>query len=191
MDNYVKTAAESDILDCDDVAQFLKYEDDEEAENTLIDNMIAEVRDYFERATGLSFVSKTYITYFRHDDKPYILPVSPVIAIVKVETVDIDGTTSELTENSDYYKKGMHEVEIITDASSISNPFRTFAGKYDLKVEYTAGYGHASTGTLPASLLGAVKKQLLQWYDNRDDYNEYKILGSIEKVLNLHRRRWL
>jgi hypothetical protein len=31
--------------------------------------------------------------------------------------------------------------------------------------------------------------QIKQWYDNRDDFYEFKILGSIEKILYLHKTK--
>lgn len=196
MDLRIKTDATSEILATNKegdgaILQYLKYEDAQADELTLIDNMITEARAHFEKVTGLSFVEKTYQVLFKHDDKPYILPVSPVISVEKVETVDVEGTATELTLNLDYYKKGMYEVEILADASSIANPFRTSSGKYDLKVEFKAGYGHADTENLPGDLLGAIKKQVKQWYDNRDDFYEFKILGSINKILCRYRVRLL
>jgi len=191
MDIRIKTDVSTEILAAANIAQYLKYEDAQVAELALIDAMITEARTHFEKVTGLSFVEKTYQVLFKHDDKPYILPVSPVISIEKVESIAVDGTAEELTLNSDYYKKGLYEIEILCDASTISNPFRTFGGKYDLKVEFKAGYGHADTETLPGDLLGAIKKQVKQWYGNRDDFYEFKILGSINKILSRYRTRLL
>lgn len=189
MDTRIKTQPVSEVLSSADIAGFLKYEDGDADELALIDKMIKAVRYHFEKRTDLSFVEKTYVTYFKHDDKPYILPVSPVISITNVKEVDIDGEETELTLNSDYYKKGMYEVEIITDAMTpLPNPFRTLQGVYDLKVEYKAGYGHDDTETLPDDLMDALKKQVKQWYDNRDDFYEFKILGNIDKVLSLYRK---
>jgi len=191
MDLRIKTDTTNEILAAANIAQYLKYEDAQVAELALIDAMITEARTHFEKVTGLSFVEKTYQVLFKHDDKPYILPVSPVISVEKVETIAVDGDAEELTLNSDYYKKGLYEIEILCDASTISNPFRTFAGKYDLKVEFKAGYGHSDTETLPGDLLGAIKKQVKQWYDNRDDFYEFTILGSINKILSRYRTRLL
>jgi len=195
MDLRIKTDTTSEILATDEgggaIEQYLKYEDAQTAELALIDDMITEVRAHFEKITGLSFVQKTYVVYFRHEDKPFVLPVSPVISVDKVEEVDVEGTGTELTLNSDYHKKGMYEVEILCDAGSIANPFRTFSGKYDLRVEFKAGYGHDDTESLPGDLMGAVKKQVKQWYDNRDDFYEMKILGSIQAVLRRHQRNVL
>jgi hypothetical protein len=68
-----------------------------------------------------------------------------------------------------------------------TNPLTSFGGYYDLLVTYKAGYGNTNTENLPADLLEAMKKQIKQWYDNRDDFYEFQILGSIEKIINKHK----
>jgi uncharacterized phiE125 gp8 family phage protein len=189
MDIKIKTDAESEVLSSSDIAGFLKYEDGDEDELALIDEMIKAVRVHFEKRTGLSFVKKTYQVHFKYDDKPYILPVSPVISVEKVETVDYEGEKIELTLNTDYWKRGLYEIEIITTSmATIPSPFLTFDAKYDLLVEFKAGYGDDETETLPGDLLDALKKQVKQWYDNRDDFYEDKILGSIDRVLRLYKK---
>jgi uncharacterized phiE125 gp8 family phage protein len=188
VDLRIKTDAESEVLEAADIAGFLKYEDGDEDELALIDSMIKTARALFEQITGRSFVEKTYVVYFKHDNRPYILPLVPVISVDSVKEVDIDGTETTLTLNSDYYKKGLYEVELITDAmTALPNPFRTFAGKYDLQVEFKAGYGNSNTETLPEPLKQIIKMQVKQWYDNRDDFYELKILGSIQKILNTYK----
>jgi len=183
---------ETEVLSSSDIAGFLKYEDGDEDELALIDNMISACRVHFEKITGLSFVEKTYQCQFRYNDKPYVLPISPVISVDKVETVDYEGETEELTLNTDYWKRGLYEIEIITGSmATIPNPFLTFESKYDLLVEFKAGYGHKDTETLPKDIEDAIKKQVKQWYDNRDDFYEFKILGSIEKILNKYKKYFL
>lgn len=187
MDIKITSQPAAELIDHDDIVQLLKYEDAQAAEESLIDTMCSEARVYFEKVTGLSLVEKTYQVHFRYEDKPYILPVSPVVSITSVKTVDIDGTLNELTLNSEYYKRGLYEIEVITDAETISNPFRTFGGKQDLQVIFVAGYG-SNTETIPADLLGAMKKQIYQWYYNRDDFYELRLLGSIQMILNRYKK---
>jgi uncharacterized phiE125 gp8 family phage protein len=192
MDVRIKTAAVSDVITAANIAPFLKYEDAQVSELSIITDMITEVRAHFEKVTGLSLVAKTYIVHFRNEDKPYILPVSPVIEITSVKEIDINGTETTLTLNTDYYKRGLYEVEIITDCvTTIPNPFRNYNSKLDLQIEFTAGYGNAATETLPADLLGALKRQVLQWYENRDDFYELKLLGSVQAILNRYKKSFL
>jgi len=192
MDSRIKTDTEIEVVTSTVMARFLKYEDGDEDELSLIDSMIKSCRMLFEQITGLSFLEKTYQCQFRYNDKPYVLPVSPVVSVDKVETVDYEGETDELTLNTDYWKRGLYEIEIITGSMAmIPNPFLTFESKYDLLVEYKAGYGHEDTETLPEPLLNAVKMQVKQWYDNRDDFYEMKVLGSIKMILSKYRKYFL
>lgn len=192
MDVRIKTAAAADVITAANLAPFLKYEDAQVSELAIITDIIAEARAHFEKATGLSLVAKTYVVHFRNEDKPFILPVSPVISIVSVKEIDINGTETPLTLNTDYYKRGLYEVEIIADCvTTIPNPFRNYNSKLDLLVEFTAGYGNAATETLPSDLLGALKTQVFQWYENRDDFIELKLMGSVQAVLNRYKKSFL
>jgi len=183
MDTRIKTDTKGEPLKQDDVLKFIKFEDTSNtSEIALIIEMMASVRTHFERRTGLSFMEKTYETLFKYDDKPYVLPVQPVISVDKVELVDCEETKTELDLNNGYYKRGLYQIEIQTSQM-------TSGGYYDLLVTYKAGYGHDDTEALPFDLQDAMKKQVKQWYDNRDDFYEFKILGSIEKILNTYKTR--
>jgi len=180
MDTRIKVNIKTEILTLKEVKNFLKFNDEDSDEEMLIINMIAAVRAHFEKKTGLSFTEKTYETLFHFYDKPYILPVAPVISVDTVEVIDYQGTKMTLTLNSGYYKRGLYEIEI--------QPFGV--GTSDtLLVTYKAGYGHDDTEPLPEDLKDAMRKQIMQWYDNRDDYREFNILGSIDKVLQLYKTR--
>ena len=184
MDTRIKTDITSEPLTYADVAQFIKFLDTNASEQALIENMIKACRQHFERKCGLSFKERTYETLFKPHDKPFIIPVMPVISIDSVETVDYQGTKTTLTLNSDYYKRGLYQIEIQTSAiTGISNPWRDGDSSYDLLVTYKAGYGHADTEVLPEALKEAMRRQVMQWYDNRDDFYELKLLGSIESIL--------
>lgn len=184
MDTRIKTDITSEPLTYADVAQFIKFLDTNASEQALIENMIKACRQHFERKCGLSFKERTYETLFKPHDKPFIIPVMPVISIDSVETVDYQGTKTTLTLNSDYYKRGLYQIEIQTSAiTGISNPWRDGDSSYDLLVTYKAGYGHADTEVLPEALKEAMRRQVMQWYDNRDDFYELKFMGSIESIL--------
>jgi uncharacterized phiE125 gp8 family phage protein len=192
MNTRIKTDLVQEPLNREELANYIKFQDDNAEEDLLIAGMISSVRAHFETRTGLSFAEKTYETFFNYNDKPFILPRSPVISVDKVELIDYQGTKSELTLNSGYYKRGLYEVEILTsEMAGWTNPLTSFGGYYDLLVTYKAGYGHADTENIPADLLEAMKKQVKQWYDNRDDFYEFSILGSIDKILNKHKTKVL
>lgn len=191
MNTRIKTDITKEILTSDEVSTFIKFEDSDNPETSLIKNMITAVRTHFEKRTGLSFIEKTYETFFRCGESPFYLPVSPVISVDTVEKMDYEGTKTELTLNTDYYKRGFYDIEILPTLNSSANPLTAFGGNYDLFVTYKAGYGHSDTEKLPEDLMEAMKRQIAQWYDNRDDFRELNILGGIEKILQSHRTTWI
>ena len=131
MDTRINTDLVQEPINQEELQNFIKFDDDNPLEEALIASMISAVRSHFERRTGLAFAAKTLETQFRSTDRPFILPVSPVISVDKVETIDSEGTKTELTLNSDYYKRGLYEVEIRPIAPTTN----------DLLVTYQAGYG--------------------------------------------------
>jgi len=182
MDTRIKTDTTSDVLLSAEVVQFIKFEDTAELpEMELIDNMIRACRVHFEKRLGLSFIEKTYETFFSCSETPFILPVSPVIDVSKVETVSYEGTKTELVLNIDYRKSGLYEIEITP----------SLGGYYDLLVTYTAGYGHDDTEELPYDLRQAMLRQIIQWYENRDDFSEFNILPGIDKIANRYRKLFI
>ena len=191
MDVRIKTDITSEILSAADVKPYIKYEDSDADEIEVIDDMIKTVRTHLEERTGSSFAERTYEVFFKAHEAPFILPVFPIISVDKVETIDYLGIKSELTLNSGYYKAGLYEVTIITSAAAMKNPFNESEPSYDLLVTCKAGYGHADTETLPKDLLGAIKTQVFQWYDNRDDFYEGNYLGAVDKIIKLKRRDWI
>lgn len=185
MDTRIKTDITIEPVTYAEVAQYIKFSDTAAtAEVTLVENMIKACRAHIEKRTGLSFASRTYETLFKTMDKPFIIPITPVISVDKVETVDYQGTKTELTLNSGYYKRGLYQIEIQTaEMTGLSSPWTEGSGISDLLVTFKAGYGHVDTEALPEPLKEAVKRQVAQWYDNRDDFYELKLLGSVEALL--------
>jgi len=180
MDLRLNTDLTLEPLSVKDLAFFIKYEDSNENEKALIDNMIVAVRTLIERRTGLSFAKKVYECYFLKDDKPYILPVRPVVSVDTVELVDHLNKNEKIPlvyADGEYQKRGLYEVEIIP--SKLANYMSLF-------VTFTVGYGESETESLPGDLLEAMKRQILQWYENRDDFRELELLGSVDKIINMY-----
>jgi len=189
MNIRIKTDTGDEPVTIAKARQFVKHEDDSDtAEITLITDMVAAVRTHIERRTGLSLVGKTYEVFFRWDDKPFILPVSPVISVDKVEKVDYLGTKTELTLNTDYFKKGLYDIEIIPMLGATSDPLRNDNGLYDLLVTFQAGYGDDLTEDCPADILDAMMTQVVQWYENRDDFRELNFIGKVNKIVNTYKK---
>jgi len=194
MNTRIKTDTTSEVLEFDEVANFIKFEDKEanSDEVNLIYHMIKAVRVHFEGRIGRSFNEKVYETFFREADAPFILPISPVISVDTVELVDHEGTKTELTLNTEYNKRGLYDIEIIPfSMSGTRNPLISFGGYYDLLVTYKAGYGDDDTETLPYDLKQAMMRQVIQWYENRDDFRELNMLPGIEKIIQKYRKLFI
>jgi uncharacterized phiE125 gp8 family phage protein len=190
MDIRIKTEITSEPITAQDVRTFINYDDDDAGEIMLIDDMIKAVRTYLERKCSLSFASRVYEIYFKPDESPFILPIYPIISVDTVQTIDLEGTPTALTLNSGYFKKGTYEVEILPVLGAGSNPFHEGSSGLGLKVTATAGYGHADTQILPLDIVGAMKSQVFQWYDNRDDFYEGNMIGKVDKIIANYRRIW-
>lgn len=182
----ISTALTTEPLTLAVMKHFLKYEEGEAdaedltAEEVLINSMISSVRILLEKRTGLTFAQKTFEIHFDNDDFPFVIPVYPVISVDEVLIIDSSGTEGDaLVVNSGYSKAGMYEIDLnVPGMNSISR----------LKVTAKAGYGHNDTETLPALLMDAMKTQIFQWYENRDDFKELNVLGIIDKSVNLFKR---
>ena len=174
------------------MSQFLKYEDNQTAENTLISSMISSIRTILEQRTGLVFAAKTFEVHFDPSDYPFVIPVYPIISVDSMVAIDYQGTETDLTLNTDYYKTGMYEIDLIVN-SLLNYDVMAESDKYKdrYKVTCKAGYGDDDTETLPVALLNAMQSQVFQWYQNRDDFMEGNVLGLIDKAVMLFKREFI
>ena len=193
MNIRIKTDLEAEPLSLIVMSQFLKYEDNQTAENTLISSMISSVRTILEQRTGLVFASKTFEVHFDPSDYPFVIPVYPIISVDSMVAIDYQGTETDLTLNTDYYKTGMYEIDLIINSLLNYNPETLDDDKYHdrYKVTVKAGFGHDDTETLPVALLNAMQSQVFQWYQNRDDFMEGNVLGLIDKAVMLFKREFI
>ena len=192
MNIRIKTDLEAEPLSLIVMSQFLKYEDSQTAENTLISSMISSVRTILEERTGLVFAAKTFEVHFDPSDYPFVIPVYPIISVDSMVAIDYKGTETSLTLNTDYYKTGLYEIDLIVN-SLLNYDVMAESDKYKdrYKVTCKAGYGDDDTETLPVALLNAMQSQVFQWYQNRDDFMEGNVLGLIDKAVILFKREFI
>ena len=192
MNIRIKTDLEAEPLILAVMSQFLKYEDNQTAENTLISSMISSVRTILEQRTGLVFAAKTFEVHFDPSDYPFVIPVYPIISVDSMVAIDYKGTETSLTLNTDYYKTGLYEIDLIVN-SLLNYDVMAESDKYKdrYKVTCKAGYGDDDTETLPVALLNAMQSQVFQWYQNRDDFMEGNVLGLINKAVMLFKREFI
>jgi uncharacterized phiE125 gp8 family phage protein len=148
-------------------------------EDSLVTIFISAARQALEKYTASSFAEKTlHATWIKlPDDNELELPYGPVIAVSKVYKIDEEGTETELTLNTDYHIYGDQDI-IVKIESFWSTGIQL---DYSIRVEYTAGYGHANTETLPAPLKEAIMKQVATDYEFREDVGPETILCNESK----------
>lgn len=151
-------------------------------DDTLIGILITAARQALEKYTQSTFAEKKlHATWVEMpDDHILELPYGPVISVDAVYWIDEEGTEEEATLNDDYWVYGDQDAVIKMTTYWTTGLKRTSS----VRVEYTAGYGHTSTETLPAALKLAVLKQIATDYDMRENIGEGGMtLDNASKIL--------
>jgi len=151
------------------------------ADDTLFTILIKSARQALEEYTQSSFAEKTiHATWIEMpEDYLFELPYGPVISVDKVYWVDEEGTEEEATLNTDYWVYGDQDAVI-----KLTNFWVTgLKATSTVRIEYTAGYGHTNTETLPSPIKQAILKQVATDYDMRED------IGNITSVLDNNSKR--
>jgi uncharacterized phiE125 gp8 family phage protein len=151
-------------------------------EDDLFDILITAARRALEKYTSSSFAEKTiHATWTRHpEDSMYELPYGPIISVDAVYVIDEEGTEEALTLNSDYYVHGDQDLKVQVYSSWSTGVTSPSA----VRIEYTAGYGDATTETLPAELKLAILKQIATDYEMRENI----VPGSVTVLDNMARK---
>ena len=164
-----------------DVKQFIKFSATDVAETSLIEDMIKGARVYLEQRTGLALAQKTFIEYFNKEYlNSYTLSIAPIISVDAVAVLDIEEAETAKTLNDGYYLRGLYERELLIEIAEISQ----------LKVTYKAGYGETETEDLPMDIKQAILRQVLQWYDNRDEFINGTYMDQIGDIIRMYNRKW-
>jgi uncharacterized phiE125 gp8 family phage protein len=175
----VKTDITSEPVSASEAKLFTKVTGT--AEDTMFTILISSARQALEKYTASSFAEKTlHATWVKMpDDNELELPYGPVIAVSKVYKIDDEGTETELVLNTDYHIYGDQDAIVKVESFWSSG----IALDYSVRVEYTAGYGHTNTETLPSPLKQAILKQIATDYEFREDVGPETVLCNQTKKL--------
>jgi uncharacterized phiE125 gp8 family phage protein len=137
------------------------------AEDSLFTILVKSARQSLEKYTSSSFAQKTIHATWITLPEDYLLelPYGPIISVDKVYYIDEEGTEEEATLNSDYWVFGGMDVVVKLTKYWVTG----IKSACSVRVEYTAGYGHADTETLPEDLKEAILKQIATDYGMRED----------------------
>lgn len=139
---------------------------DGDYEDTVLEGIIKTARKKVEDYLNRSLIEKTIELHLDNwEYNNYELPLSPVLSIDSVVTIDEDDTETTYSSDNYYLAKGDPARIVIKEDST--NPLNTDREIGGYKITYTAGYG-TSADDVPQG----IKDGLLLWatyiYENRD-----------------------
>lgn len=167
----VKTDSGSEPVTEAVIKNFIKYDESDTTEITLINNLVKSARELLEKLLNASLKSKTYTLQFDYralDDYTLRIPYSPIVSVTSVTYYDDEGTDEVYTLNTDYYLRGGQSKEIYLPAVET-------VGYY--VIEYVAGYGGSGVESLPEVIETAICELVKFWYDRVE--NDFSIPISI------------
>lgn len=173
MRTKISTDVSSEPIDTTFLKEYLnQLEAFSATETTLLNTMIKSARELCEEFTGLCLAEKTLITWFSMEevemnDRYLELPNNPHSSITSVHSINAEGTGTLMTENTNYYKRGIAggEYEIyITDTIATIGAEITIT---DYKVTYVAGYSAANCEAIPSKIKTIMGTIIAGWWNNR------------------------
>jgi uncharacterized phiE125 gp8 family phage protein len=157
-------------------------------EDTVFSELITTARQLVEKYLSISVAEKTIHAHWIQmpDDNELELPYGPVIAVSKVYKIDEEGTEEELVLNTDYHVYGDQDI-IVKVQSFWSSGIKA---ERSVRVEYTAGYGHTNTETLPSPIKTAIRKLVVKSYGLRGDEGGSVVMDNeIKAEISAYRKK--
>ena len=167
MDVRVKTAVATEPIDSVFLNNFIKREDTESAETSLITSLGKAAREDFEKYTGLAFAEQTLeVSIFPIDliNNKIELPYGPHITFTSLTYYTTNAKNGAMTAGTDFYKWGNNWLTLeILSQTFLEGDIAEY------RAVYTTGYGNDATEPLPNALKILMGQQVNRWYMNRGD----------------------
>lgn len=138
-------------------------------DDSEIDRLIVQAREYAEQYTGRAFVSQVWTLYLDSFPRVIELPVAPVISLDSIKYLDDDG--NQQTVDPALYR--LLQGGILGKVEQAYNQTwpSTRAVSEAVEVEFTAGYvdgADADTVAVPEGIRGAMLSLIAHWYQNKE-----------------------
>jgi uncharacterized phiE125 gp8 family phage protein len=136
-------------------------------EDTLIGNLAASSRAYFENATNRQLITATW--QLKMTDFPsgeIVLPVSPLQSISSITYYD-NTDTQQTWPSSEYDVDTASTPGRVRPSFNEDYPSDSRGGTDDIVITFIAGYGDAATD-VPDGILTAIKLLGANWFENRE-----------------------
>lgn len=161
---YIKTAATVEPLTLSEAKLWLRIEDDETIEDSLITGLITASREWVESHCNICLTTTTIVEHYDCWYRLMKLNRNP-IAVTSIKY--LSGGTYETLASSSYTLDQYSTPARIRIQNDISLPTAD-VDVNAIEVEYTAGYG-ATAAAIPAQIVQAVRLKLASMYSHRED----------------------
>ena len=182
------TATTEDLVTCKEMKDWLKVDEDETADDAVIDGLIDTAIEKLEVCYQRSFIHQTYeytLDCFPDYDDPIRPPRSPLVSVASIryfETSDLTDTGGTVWSSTEYYVDTKSEPGRIYPVN-VSWPTGTRTQNVGI-VQFVAGYSSTPAG-VPDQVKADVKQLVARLYEHRGDEEATKgILAEYDKIPN-------
>ncbi|SMC38531.1 head-tail connector protein [Papillibacter cinnamivorans] len=164
----------------------------EDAEDSLISDLVTAAREYCEAFTGRALAPQTLEAYLdRFPCRNHIeLPMPPLQSVTSVKYKDSSGTETTMTADTEYIVDVDSTVGRIVLPYGVTWPSFTAWTVNPIRVRYTAGY--SATNPMPKTIKQAMLLLICHWYDHKSAVGDVggRMELAVHALLSLHRVRW-
>lgn len=161
-------------------------------EDVLLESLIDAATLQCEKIQNRVYINRNYKILFSEINEYFHFPKPPLVEIISVKLILIDGTNLTV-DSSDYlYDPGTYQSQFYFCEidNYISYELKEMNG---FEIEFTAGYGLESTD-IPEDIKMAIKLLVAHWYQNRETASKLTLkdipfgvraILSSERVMNV------
>ena len=172
---------------------WLKIETGDTADDAIVEALIIGARVAAEQYCNRAFCTKTLELWTDEvvgSSYKLELLYPPHQSITSVVSLDAKEVETELTLNTDYYKKGLTEFVLRINNPIFNNVFGQSAAQ--IKVKYVAGYLQTGAFQCPVEVVSCMKSIIANNYEFREDFQETSIALIPQDVkTRLNPFRWI
>jgi uncharacterized phiE125 gp8 family phage protein len=157
----------------DEMKTWLRADENEIAEDGLIDSLIARARARLEELQQRAFLIQTfdyYLDAMPRDSCSLALPKAPLVSVVSIkgfQSSELTDTGGTAMSTSGYYVDTAQEFGRVMPLQEFTYPTATRAINAAI-IRFTAGYSSGSSG-VPESAKTEIKQLVARLYEHRGD----------------------
>lgn len=165
MTSYLLAGPAQEPVSLVEMKAFLRVED--EAEDALIEALIAAARIHVEGVTGRALLAQTWrvVRDGWPEDRAIRLPVSPMITISEIRVFDVAGGEHQIDLNQFLPDGQAVPARII--CPRVVDGIPVLRDRNGIEIDYVAGFG-TEPDEVPSDLVQSLKTLAAYWYENRD-----------------------